>query len=58
MLIMFKINVLSSIYQILIKFCAGEQKKEVSETFTSKSFAQKLNNSGVGLKVQKILEYL
>ena len=39
-------------------FCAGEQKKKVRETFTSKSFVQKLNNSGVGLKVSKILEYL
>ena len=27
--------------------------KEMRETFTSKSFVQKLNNSGVGLKVPK-----
>ena len=40
------------------KFCIGEQKKKVCETFTSKSFAQKLNNSGVGLRLPKILEYL
>ena len=57
MLIMFKNQCIIK-YQILIKFCAEEQKKKVRETFTSKSFSQKLNNSGVGLKVPKILEYL
>ena len=58
MLIMFKNLCIIKYISNPDKVLRRRTKEKVCETFTSKSFAQKLNNSGAGLKVPKILKYL